>query len=395
MPSDLSSIPLPSGMSESYLPSHDLTYHILTSGKSNYHHGTKTPLLLLLHGFPEIAYSWRKIMPALANQGYYVVAYDQRGYGSTTNWDTRPFSEVDLKTFSMTRVVRDAVILVNALGYESVDCVIGHDFGAVVASMCALMRPDFFKSVVMMSHPFPGSPKLPFDVLNKSIQEEKKVNIAKCLAELDQPRKHYKTYYATADAAKEMDPPDGMHEFLRGYYYLKSADWNGNHPYPLKEKSATELAKLPHYYVMLLDLGMRESVQATMKNEDPSKVSEQSKRWLPDHELAVYVDAFKRNGFQGGLNYYRIGTSPEYLKDVELFAGQKIDVPSLFISGKRDWGTFQDPGAFEGMGDVCTKYKGGYLVGGAGHWVQQEQPETVVELVLKFLKKIKVDYASY
>ena len=87
-------------------------------------------------------------MPAIAAEGYHVVAYDQRGYGRTTGWDTREFSSVDLNTFTFTRLVRDAVILVNALGYKEVACVIGHDFGAVGASMCALMRPDLFKSYV-------------------------------------------------------------------------------------------------------------------------------------------------------------------------------------------------------------------------------------------------------
>jgi pimeloyl-ACP methyl ester carboxylesterase len=88
-------------------------------------------------------------MPAIANQGYYAVAYDQRGYGRTIGWDTRDFSSVDLNTFTFTRLVRDAIILVNALGYKEVACVIGHDFGAVVASMCAVMRPDFFKSCAL------------------------------------------------------------------------------------------------------------------------------------------------------------------------------------------------------------------------------------------------------
>jgi pimeloyl-ACP methyl ester carboxylesterase len=85
-------------------------------------------------------------MPTIADEGYFVVAYDQRGYGQTTGWDTRDFSSVDLNTFTFTRLVRDTVILVNALGYRKVACVIGHDFGAVVASMCALMRPDLFMS---------------------------------------------------------------------------------------------------------------------------------------------------------------------------------------------------------------------------------------------------------
>lgn len=139
------SLSLPSGITEAYLPSHDLTYHILSAGQRG------KPLIICLHGFPELAFSWRKIMPAVAAEGYHVVAYDQRGYGRTTGWDKRDFSSVDLNTFTSTRLVRDAVILVNALGYKEVACVIGHDFGAVGASLCALMRPDIFKSYVEYS----------------------------------------------------------------------------------------------------------------------------------------------------------------------------------------------------------------------------------------------------
>jgi len=135
-----SPLPLPEGITEFFLQSHDLNYHALKAGDP------RSPLILCLHGFPELAFSWRKIMPAIADDGYFVVAYDQRGYGQTTGWDTRDFSSVDLNAFTFTRLVRDAVILVNALGYKEVSCVIGHDFGAVAASMCGLMRPDIFKS---------------------------------------------------------------------------------------------------------------------------------------------------------------------------------------------------------------------------------------------------------
>jgi pimeloyl-ACP methyl ester carboxylesterase len=133
-------LPLSPRITEFTFPSHDLTYHVLSAGKKG------KPLILCLHGFPELAFSWRKIMPAIADEGYYVVAYDQRGYGRTTGWDTRDYSSVDMNTFTFTRLVRDAVIFVNALGYKEVACVIGHDFGAVASSMCALMRPDLFKS---------------------------------------------------------------------------------------------------------------------------------------------------------------------------------------------------------------------------------------------------------
>lgn len=389
---DLTPLRLPPTITESYLPSIDLTYHILTAGKRS------KPLLLLLHGFPELAFSWRKIMPALAEEGYYVVAYDQRGYGRTTGWDTRDFASVDLNTFTFTRLVRDAVVLVSALGYKEVACVVGHDFGSVAASMCAVMRPDVFKSVVMMSHPFAGSPSLPFDTISNSSKAEAKENVHRALAELDEPRKHYKMYYSTQPAASEMDnPPVGMHEFLRGYFHLKSADWEGNDPHPLAGFTASEFAKLPLYYVMPLHSTMPETVDMSLKstNSDPATVTKLGSRWLSDSDLAVYVEEYTRNGFQGGLNWYRVTTNPELMKDTQLFAGRKIDIPSLFVAGKKDWGTYQEPGVVQKMGEVCSQFRGTELVEGAGHWVQQEQPEEVVKILKRFLHGEKVKAISY
>src|SRR4051795_1469948 len=118
------------------------------------------PCVLLLHGFPELAYSWRKVMPVLAAAGYHVIAPDQRGYGRTTGWD--PSYDSDLGAFRLTNLVRDALGLVSAFGYTSVDLV-GHDFGSPVAAWCTLLRPDVFRSVTLMSAPFSGPPPLPFD----------------------------------------------------------------------------------------------------------------------------------------------------------------------------------------------------------------------------------------
>lgn len=407
MADSLPPLPLPPGITESYLPSHDLTYHTLSAGQRG------KPLILCLHGFPELAFSWRKIMPAIAAEGYHVVAYDQRGYGRTTGWDTREFSSVDLNTFTYIRLVRDAVILVNALGYTEVACVIGHDFGAAGASMCALMRPDIFKSyvscscrqlkfltcvrrVVMMSHPFKGSPPLPFNTVSNPKPPSEKEDVHNALAELPEPRKHYKWYYSTSLAAAEMDnPEEGLHDFLRGYFHLKSADWKGNVPRPLKAWEATELAKLPYYYVMPLGATMRQVVKTSMDGEDLTTVSRLSARWLTDEDLAVYAQEFGRNGFQGSLNWYRTSTDPNNMKDVELFAGRKIDVPALFISGKQDWGTYQEPGVVEKMSEVCSHFRGTVLVDHAGHWVQQEQPEKVIEIVSKFLRDTTIDSISH
>jgi len=270
-------LPLPPLLSEKYIRSSasELSYHILEAGVKG------DPLVLLVHGFPELSYSWRKIMPGLAKAGYYTVALDQRGYGRTTGWDTSSFDDVDLGTFSVTNLVRDLVVLVNALGYRQVDCIVGHDFGSVTASLCALTRPDFFQKVVLMSHPFKGSPTLPFNVSSETKSTPQR-DVHHDLASLPTPRKHYKWYYSTRDANSEMAASNGLHEFLRGYFYLKSADWIGNNPRPLEAWTAEELAKMPLYYIMPLDSGMRDSVE----KELDSGVNE-SLRWLSDAELEV------------------------------------------------------------------------------------------------------------
>lgn len=146
---------------------------------------------------------------------------------------------------------------------------------------------------------------------------------------------------------------------------------------------------MPHYYIMPLKSSMREVVLREMKREDISLVRGQMARWLNDEDLAVYVGEFERTGFQGMLNWYRVITNPQWMKDVELFSGRKIEVPLLFVGGEKDWGLYQEPGVLDAMHDVCTQLRGVELVDGAGHWVQQERPERVVELVANFLREVK------
>jgi len=341
------------------------------------------PCLLLLHGFPELAYSWRKIMAPLAAAGYHVVAPDQRGYGRTTGWSAD--FDGDLQPFSILNAVRDVLALASALGHRSVDAVMGHDFGASVAAWCALIRPDLFRSVALMSAPFAGPPALPFDTADAPPSTDAGPDIHQALTKLDRPRKHYQWYYSTRPANEDMwHCPQGVHAFLRGYFHYKSADWAGNRPHALKSWSAEELAKMPTYYIMDLDRNMAETVAPVM----PSAAEIAACRWLPEDELAVYAGEYQRNGFQGGLNWYRSRTSGLSDAELRLFAGRTIDVPSLFIAGKSDWGTYQRPGNFERMqGTACTRLLGCHLIDGAGHWVQQEQPEQVSELLLDFLRR--------
>ncbi|KAF2743313.1 alpha/beta-hydrolase [Sporormia fimetaria CBS 119925] len=379
---NLPPLPLPPGVTESYVhcKSNGLTFHFLEAGHTP---ERDRPLLLLAHGYPELAFSWRKIMPALADAGYYVVAFDQRGFGRTTGWDDSPFAKTDLTEFTFTNLVRDTVIFVHALGYRSVHSIIGHDFGATTAAHCGLIRPDMFKTVILMSHPFKGVPALPFNYAHGGMEESDSPEcIQRNLAMLPEPKKHYKWYNSTTAAALHwFVPPQGMKDFLRGYFHVKSADWPHNNPHPLKAWEASELAKMPGYYVMPLHKSMPETIAAMMENEDP----ETTKRWLSDADLDVYVQEWTRTGFQGGLNWYRTATDPARLADLAIFAGRKIEAPTVVVSGNKDWGNYQEPGVLEGMGETCTDFRGVRLIEGAGHWPQQEQPERVVEEILGFL----------
>ena len=373
-------IPLPSGIRSRFVDDiNGLRMHVLEAGFET----SGRPCVLLLHGFPELSFSWRKVMPDLAKAGYHVIAPDQRGYGRTTGWDAT--YDGDLASFRLLNLVRDALGLVSAFGYRTVAAVVGHDFGSSVAAWCALVRPDVFRSVVLMSAPFAGPPPIPFNTANRPPTPKPEDPVHRELAALPRPRKHYQWYYSTREANADMHrAPQGVHDFLRAYYHHKSADWKDNTPYPLQGWSARELAKLPTYYVMDLARNMAETVAQEM----PSAEAIAANTWLPDRELAFYSAEYARTGFQGGLQWYRCGTSGAFAAELETFSGRSIDVPSCFISGKQDWGTYQRPGVFETMQTTaCTRMLGCHLIDGAGHWVQQEQGAEVSRLLLQFLQQ--------
>lgn len=372
----LSDAVLPRGIRSRFVPDiNGLRIHILEAG----YESAGRPCVLMLHGFPELAYSWRKVMPLLAAAGYHVVAPDLRGYGRTTGWDDR--YDGDLASFRMLNAVRDALGLVFALGYRAVAAVVGHDFGSPVAAQCALVRPDVFRSVVLMSAPFAGPPGLPIGA--PPVASVDSVHAA--MAKLQRPRKHYQWYYSTRPSNDDMlHCKQGVHDFLRAYYHHKSADWPGNKPYRLSGWTAEELAKMPTYYIM----DLHENMAETVAHEMPTAAQIAACDWLPDDELRVYSGEYERTGFQGGLQWYRRGTGGLDTAELQLFAGRTIDVPSMFIAGGSDWGVQQRPGAFEKMQEAaCTNMAGCHLVDGAGHWVQQEQAQRVGELLVSFLSR--------
>ena len=270
-----------------------LDFHYLEAGFE----GKNKPLIVLLHGFPELSYSWRNIILPLSESGYHVVAPDQRGFGATTGWENSYVS--DLSSYHHVNLVKDILGFVSALGYEKVASVIGHDLGAAVAGWSALIRPDIYDTVVMMS-PFTGASPLPFDTTTNIKKDKDPVDsINDALAALPRPRKHYQHYYRTRMANSDItNSKDGLAAFIRAYYHQKSADWKGNNPFPLESWTPEELAKMPTYYVMDLKDTMAESVAKHM----PTSQEIAACNWLSEDELQVYVSEYERTGFQGGLN---------------------------------------------------------------------------------------------
>ena len=339
-------------------------------------------------------------MVPLAQQGYLVLAPDQRGFGQTRlrpphssdhGRNVKISFEGDLAPYGMLNLAGDIVSLVNVLGYTSVSAIIGHDFGSMVASYCALIRPDLFKSVVIMSAPFTGTPSL--SETDPSTGVKPMIHLINDqLAVLDSPRKHYMMYYSTSKANVDMsfnDDPDALHAFLRTYFHVKSGDWKPNGEVRELAPSALSMSTMPFYYIMPL----HETMPGCLAPYAPTKDEVAQNNWLPEDELSIYVSQYSQTGFQGGLNWYRCQTDPRgyWAGDTRVLYGKQIKVPAMFVSGKRDWGVYQLPGALNVM---RTKAFGNMededvvLVEGAGHWVQQEKPEVVLQNLLRFLKKV-------
>ena len=361
-----------------------LTVHMLEAGYET----PGRPAVLLLHGFPELAYSWRKVMLPLAAAGYHVIAPDQRGYGRTTGWDDS--YDADPDPFRILNMVRDAIGLVYALGHRSVAMVVGHDAGAPVASWSALVRPDIFRSITIMSSPFEGPPSLPFDTANGAAAPRPAPTDDELdaeLAKLDPPRKYYQNYQRTRGANDDMlHAPQGLHAFFRAYYHYKSADWKGNKPHPLKARTAAEMAQIPTYYVMERDKGMAETVapiHAVGGRDRGVQVADRGRsRRVRDR---IRPDPFHRR--PAGLSSAARLRPQEPRRDAHVLGPHHRCAIDVHRRQER-LGHLSDARA---RSTRCGRapareWSGFHLLDGAGHWVQQEQPEQVSTLLIQFLR---------
>ena len=291
--------------------------------------------------------------------------------------------DADLRPFRMLNAVRDALGLVAALGHRSVAAVVGHDFGSPVAAWCALVRPDVFRSVALMSAPFDGPPDLPFATDGRPRRATPTIHEA--LAALPRPRKHYQWYYSTRPANAEMwHCRQGVHDFLRAYYHHKSADWKANKPYPLAGWTAEELAKMPTYYIMdLVETWRRRSRKRCRRRRRSPPAN-----GCPTASWRSMPVSTQRNGFQGGLQL----VSPRHIRHStgRIAAIRRPHDRRAVDLHRRQERLGHLPAAGRvrtHAGERCTRMVGCHLLDGAGHWVQQEQAEKVSALLVDFLHR--------
>jgi pimeloyl-ACP methyl ester carboxylesterase len=291
------------------------------------------PLVLLCHGWPELSYSWRHQIPALAAAGFHVAAPDMRGFGRTS-------APADIDAYSIFDHVGDMVALVAALG-EKRAIIVGHDWGAPVAWHAALFRPDVFSAVAGMSVPPPSRGRgRPLDTLRES-------GITN----------FYWQYFQTPGVAErefERDVDVTMRTLLGRGFSDPAA--------PLFIEDGK---------------GFLGDISAAGPLPD----------WLSEADLSYFSEAYRKSGFRGGLNWYR-----NIDRNWELTApwqGAQIHQPSLFIAGSNDSVVTGLIGAkrVADMERVLPNLKQKLIIDGAGHWVQQERADEVNAALIAFVKE--------
>ncbi|HMJ33971.1 MAG TPA: alpha/beta hydrolase [Baekduia sp.] len=297
------------------------------------HEQGEGPAVLLLHGFPELAYSWRNQIGPIADAGFRVIVPDQRGYGDSD-------APADSQSYSVKNLVADATGVLDALGIEQA-IFIGHDWGSMPAWYSGVYAPDRVRAVASLCTPYftPGD-----------------ADLLAIYHELRGPKHYMATFQepGVGEALLERDVEATFRALLRGRGYTMDEF----------EAAPAEVREVP----------------AGVFVGDPQLFGDEL---LSDAELAVYADTYRRTGFTGGLNWYRA-----LHKDWEEGLGHEfvIDKPALMISAADDW--FFPRGATDGMEELLPQVRK-HVIPDAGHWLQQERPDDVNALLLDWLKDLR------
>jgi pimeloyl-ACP methyl ester carboxylesterase len=284
------------------------------------HGGPGGRTVVLLHGFPELGYSWRHQVPALVSAGYRVIVPDLRGFGRSDVPDR-------VEAYAVDSLTSDVLSLLDHAGVQR-GIVVGHDWGAEVAWRTAWMHPDRVAAVAGLSVPFvPRAPAPPIHVMRQGLGDD-----------------FYMVWFQTPGLADEALSKDVRRALASTRVW--SDTW------------------------------------ARDDDDDPP-----TPPFMTDDELSVYVRAFERTGFTGGLNYYRnIDRNWEL---TEPFDQRRIDQPALFITGERD--PVRNFMPAEAMDGWVLNLRARVVVPGAGHWVNQESPQAVNDALLEWLGGLPAD----
>ncbi|MEU3219737.1 alpha/beta hydrolase [Streptomyces sp. NPDC006971] len=336
MPSTHPSFPAPSAAVHRSVEVPGGRIHLVEQGRG--------PLVLLVHGFPESWYSWRHQLPALAAAGFRAVAIDVRGYG-------RSSGPGEVEAYRMPAHVSDNVGVVRALG-ERTATIVGHDWGAVIASGSALLRPGVFTSVGLLGVPYAprGGPR-PTEVF----------------ARVGGADEFYVGYFQAPGRAEAETEPD-VRGWLAGFYAALSAD-----------TMPPEGADSP----FLVPPGAR------MRDRFPAGVLPS---WLSEADLDFYAAEFERTGLTGALNRYR--NVDRDWEDLAGLDGAPLTQPSLFIGGELDPSTGWSAEAIADFPTTLPGLVSSHILPGCGHWLQQERAAEVNRLLVAWLRSPRVRTAG-
>lgn len=294
--------------------------------------------VIFCHGFPETGYSWRHQIGPIADAGWHVIVPDQRGYGGTD-------CPQEIKAYDILNLVADIVGLVQSLGNVSA-AIIGNDWGSIVAAHCALLRPDIFKTVCLLSVPYiprQWGKHPPTEVMRRIYKE----------------KQFYQVYFQEPGVAEAELEKDTRKSLLTMLYSL-----SGNVP---REKR------------------WRYLIEPSERLLDSGTTPETLPDWLSEKDLESYVNDFSRTGFRGGLNWYR--NIDRNWRLTAFLTGIKISQPSLFLAGESDpilelYRNFESS-----LEKSMPNLKEKAILKNVGHWSPQEDPSSVNRHLIEFLSR--------